>query len=84
MVSARPRRSAAQLPDTEVIALTSVLEDAAVSGAVRAGAIGYLLKDAESQELITAIKAAAAGQVYLTPAALARASCAMSDRPRPP
>jgi two-component system, NarL family, response regulator LiaR len=61
-----------QLPDTEVIALTSVLEDAAVSGAVRAGAIGYLLKDAESQELITAIKAAAAGQVYLTPAALAR------------
>ena len=61
-----------ELADTEVIALTSVLEDAAVSEAVRAGAIGYLLKDAESQELITAIKAAAAGKVYLTPAALTR------------
>ncbi len=61
-----------ELPEIEVIALTSVLEDAAVSEAVRAGAIGYLLKDAESQELVTAIKAAAAGQVYLTSAALAR------------
>src|SRR3712207_3461559 len=35
----------AELPDVEVVALTSVLEDAAVSAAVRAGAIGYLLKD---------------------------------------
>jgi two-component system, NarL family, response regulator LiaR len=61
-----------ELPEVEVIALTSVLEDAAVADAVRAGAIGYLLKDAESHELVTAIKAAAAGQVYLTPAALAR------------
>src|SRR5919202_1996177 len=33
-----------ELPDTEVVALTSVLEDACVVGAVRAGAIGYLLK----------------------------------------
>src|SRR5947209_15012091 len=33
-----------ELPETEVIALTSVLESASVIGAVKAGAIGYLLK----------------------------------------
>jgi two-component system, NarL family, response regulator LiaR len=61
-----------QLPDTEVIALTSVLEDAAVIGAVRAGAIGYLLKDADGDELYRAIKDAVAGQVHLAPQAVAR------------
>jgi len=61
-----------ELPDTEVIALTSVLEDASVVGAVRAGAIGYLLKDTRSDELCQAIKAAAAGQVQLSPGAAAR------------
>jgi DNA-binding NarL/FixJ family response regulator len=61
-----------ELPDTEVIALTSVLEDEAVIGAVEAGAIGYLLKDTQADELRHAIKAAAAGQVQLSPAAAAR------------
>jgi DNA-binding NarL/FixJ family response regulator len=61
-----------ELPETEVIALTSVLEDASVVGAVRAGAIGYLLKDTEADELRRAIKAAAAGQVQLSPKAAAR------------
>ena len=61
-----------ELPDTEVIALTSVLEDAKVVGAVRAGAIGYLLKDTQGDELCNAIKAAAAGQVQLSPQAAAR------------
>ncbi len=61
-----------ELPDTEVIALTSVLEDASVVGAVRAGAIGYLLKDTQGDELCRAIKAAAAGQVQLAPQAAAR------------
>jgi DNA-binding NarL/FixJ family response regulator len=60
------------MPDTEVIALTSVLEDASVVGAVKAGAIGYLLKDTQSEELCRAIKAAAAGQVQLSPQAAAR------------
>jgi DNA-binding NarL/FixJ family response regulator len=54
------------------VALTSVLEDASVVGAVRAGAIGYLLKDTQAQELRQAIKAAAAGQVHLSPQAAAR------------
>jgi len=61
-----------ELPDTEVVALTSVLEDAAVVEAIRAGAIGYLLKDTEAPELRRAIKAAATGQVQLSPQAAAR------------
>jgi len=61
-----------ELPDTEVIALTSVLEDEKVIGAVRAGAIGYLLKDTEADDLRRAIKAAANGQVQLSPKAAAR------------
>jgi DNA-binding NarL/FixJ family response regulator len=60
------------LPDVEVIALTSVLEDASVVGAVKAGAIGYLLKDTNADDLCRAIKAAAAGQVQLSPEAAAR------------
>ena len=61
-----------ELPDTEVVALTSVLEDASVTGAVKAGAIGYLLKNTGGDELCQAIKAAAAGQVQLAPEAAAR------------
>jgi two-component system, NarL family, response regulator LiaR len=62
----------AELPDTEVIALTSVLENRSVVGDVKAGAIGYLLKDTNADELCRAIKAAAAGQVQLSPEAAAR------------
>src|SRR3989304_1273555 len=51
-----------EMPAAEVIALTSGLEDAWVVGAVKAGAIGYLLKDTQSDELRRAIKAAAQGQ----------------------
>ena len=61
-----------ELPEVEVIALTSVLEDASVVGAVKAGAIGYLLKDTQADELRRAIKAAAQGQVQLAPQAAAR------------
>jgi len=66
------RRIRAAQPDTEVIALTSVLENEKVFDAIRSGAIGYLLKDTESEELRRAIKAAAAGQVQLSPQAAAR------------
>jgi NarL family two-component system response regulator LiaR len=61
-----------ELPDTEVIALTSVLEDRAIFDAIRVGAIGYLLKDTEADKLCEAIKAAAAGQVRLSPQVAAR------------
>lgn len=59
-----------ELPATEVIALTSVLESESVVNAVKAGAIGYLLKDTQAAELRRAIKAAAAGQIQLSPQAV--------------
>jgi DNA-binding NarL/FixJ family response regulator len=61
-----------ELPEVEVVALTSVLDDVSVGGAIRAGAIGYLLKNADAEQLRTAIRAAAAGQVHLSPEAAAR------------
>lgn len=61
-----------ELPEVEVVALTSVLEDASVTGAIRAGAIGYLLKTTEADELCDAIRAAASGKVQLAPEAAAR------------
>lgn len=61
-----------ELRDVEVVALTSVLDDDSVVAAVRAGAIGYLLKSAEANDLRRALRAAAAGQVQLDPAAAAR------------
>ena len=42
-----------ELPEVEVMALTSVLEGASETGAVRAGAIGYLLKDTATQRSCT-------------------------------
>ncbi len=56
-----------ELPDTEVLALTSVIEDTAVVEALRAGAIGYLLKNTDAPQLRRAVKAAASGQVQLSP-----------------
>ena len=57
------------LPETSVLVLTSVLENASVVEAIRAGAIGYLLKNAPVTELRSAIKSAAAGQMYFSPQA---------------
>ena len=61
-----------EMPEVEVVALTSVLDDGAVTGAIRAGAIGYLLKKTDARELCRAIKGAAAGQVQLDPEAAAK------------
>ena len=60
------------LPDVEVLALTSVIEDSWVVGAIRAGAIGYLLKTTRADELCQAVRAAAGGQVQLSADAAAR------------
>lgn len=59
-------------PGTEVIALTSTLEEHKVNGAIEAGAISYMLKDASSDTLADAIHAAARGEVRLHPEAARR------------
>lgn len=52
-------------PEIQVIALTSFKEKEWVEGALKAGAIGYLLKDVSADELANAIRAAAAGKPTL-------------------
>lgn len=59
-------------PDTEIIALTSVLEDRLVHQAIEAGASGYLLKDTGARELADAIRAVVRGEVRLHPEAAKR------------
>jgi NarL family two-component system response regulator LiaR len=61
-----------QAPNTEVVALTSALEDNTIVDAIRAGAIGFLPKNTEAHELVRVVKAAAAGQVMLSPQVTAR------------
>ena len=61
-------RIKAEAPEIEVIALTSFIEEARVVAAIEAGASGFLLKDAEADELAAAIRSAAAGEVHLDPA----------------
>ena len=55
-------------PDVRVIALTTYADDESVLGALRAGARGYLTKDASSQDIRTAILTVAAGDAALDPA----------------
>jgi NarL family two-component system response regulator LiaR len=57
-------------PDVQVIALTSFSEQDLVQGALQAGAVGYLLKNASIDELAVAIRAARAGKPTLAPEAL--------------
>jgi NarL family two-component system response regulator LiaR len=56
-------------PEIQVIALTSFKEQDLVQGALKAGAIGYLLKDVSADELANAIRAAYAGKPTLAPEA---------------
>ncbi|HEY7124052.1 MAG TPA: response regulator transcription factor [Ktedonobacterales bacterium] len=59
-------------PNTPIIILTSFYEDEQVFGAIKAGAISYLLKDASAEEMIEAIRAAARGEGILHPRVAAR------------
>ena len=72
-------RIKAVLPDVEVIALTSFIEESRVVAAIEAGASGFLLKDAEADELAAAIRSAAAGEVHLDPAVASIVARRMRD-----
>ena len=61
-----------RLPETRVIVLTSFLDDDKLLPALRAGAAGYLLKNAEPQEVVRAVRAAHAGQTVIDPVVAAR------------
>ena len=62
------RRIRASHPQTQVVVLTTYSDDESIIGALRAGALGYLTKDATRAEIGRAVLAAAAGQAVLDPA----------------
>jgi len=88
---AATRRLRAAQPDVRVLALTTFDTDEEVFAALRAGAVGYLLKDVSSQRLVEAVLAAARGESVLQPSVAAKVVArvaALPDeavpRPRPP
>jgi len=64
---AATRQLTAELPGIRVVALTSFSERQHVNDALAAGAVGYLLKDSTPDEVVGAIRAAAAGHAPLDP-----------------
>jgi DNA-binding NarL/FixJ family response regulator len=77
------RRFREQLPNCRIIALTTFDEDEMVFDALRAGAIGYLLKDVPSEKLYEAIRAAAKGEYALSPSVTAKVITEFSRMAKP-
>ena len=75
------RRISADAPEAHVVVLTSFSDRERILGALDAGAVGYVMKDAEPDELASAIHAAARGESPLDPKA-AHAVLAARRRPR--
>jgi DNA-binding NarL/FixJ family response regulator len=69
-------------PEMGVVAMTSFTQADLVHGALQAGAAGYLLKDAEADEVAAAIRAASRGEVHLDPVIAKQLTRALVD-PRP-
>jgi DNA-binding NarL/FixJ family response regulator len=63
------RRLAKRVPEAQVVVLTSFSDRGRIMGALDAGAVGYLLKDATPEELLEGIRAAARGESPLDPKA---------------
>jgi DNA-binding NarL/FixJ family response regulator len=68
---AATRRLAAELPAVKVVVLTTFADDASIMGALEAGALGFLTKDAGRAQIALAVRSAAAGQAVLDPVAQA-------------
>jgi DNA-binding NarL/FixJ family response regulator len=69
---AATRRLHAEQPGCRVIVLTTFDDDEYVFEGLRAGAVGYLLKDVPSEKLFEAIRAAARGESFLQPSVAAK------------
>ena len=69
---AATRQLRAEQPDCRVIVLTTFDDDEKVFDGLRAGAVGYLLKDAPSEKLGEAIRVAARGESFLQPSVAAK------------
>ncbi|XVU28697.1 response regulator [Actinoplanes sp. CA-054009] len=78
------RRIRSAHPATQVIALTTFDDDADVFAALRAGAVGYLLKDVSSERLVEAVRAAHRGESVLQPSVAAKVVASFAQRPAPP
>jgi two-component system, NarL family, response regulator LiaR len=61
------RRIMERTPAVKVIALTASIDEARMMGALRAGAMGYVRKDAEPEVLLAAVRAVARGKTYIDP-----------------
>jgi two-component system, NarL family, response regulator LiaR len=61
------RRIVRRRPEVRVIALTASLDEARMMGVLRAGAAGYLRKDADPETLLAAVRAVARGKTYIDP-----------------
>jgi DNA-binding NarL/FixJ family response regulator len=73
------RRIRATLPETQVLVLTTYSDDDTLYPALRAGARGYLTKDATAEEIEQAIRALAAGRTHLDPAVQERLVAAVLE-----
>ena len=80
---AATRRIRADHPQTQVVVLTTYADDESIIGALQAGALGYLTKDATRAEIGRAVLAAAAGQAVLDPAVQQRLLSAAARAPAP-
>jgi DNA-binding NarL/FixJ family response regulator len=70
-----------RLPGSRVLVLTTYADDATILPALRAGALGYLTKDASAEQIEAAIRAVHAGQTHLDPAVQERLVAAVTSRP---